>query len=192
MSKQKIVLSVVMIVLTALFVGFSLFSVFAAEEQNVSSEVTVEYTAPSIDAKISATYKVDSGNVNDFVPTALSGTNASIEGKYLIFKSDATKGNVGSLKMNTTGGDFSESVLIVYEFVNTGVKGFKATLTVNPTANENVTVQFSTDGTSYNAVVPQDVPVAAGETVKIYVKATISNEVLSATYVPSHAWTITE
>ena len=191
-SKQKIILSVVMIVLTALFVGFSLFSVFAASEQNVSTDVTVQYTAPSIDAKMCATYSIDGATPNYFTAVAKEGTDASVSGNYLVFKSDATRGNVGSLKVSGEF-NFNSSVEIKYTFINTSSAiDFKASLTVSVGDNINTSLTYTVGDGVYGVVVPSNVEVAAGQTVDIYVKAVPTVSVCGATYCPKFSWTIVE
>lgn len=196
-TNVKVMLAVVMMVLTIVFVGFSVYSVLAGPTQNVTSDFTVNYLAPGIDAKMRATCAIDGGTAKYFEPTAENETNSSVDSKnkYLVFKSDVSEKNVGSLAI-PTGIDtkFNSTILLVFEFVNTSetVK-FKVSLTSTSTLT-NVTMQYSTDGSTYDTTAPSDVEVSTNSnknyTKYFYVKATVTESVLEATFKPAFNWKI--
>jgi len=189
-TKRKVILSVVMIVLTALFVGLSVFSVLAAEKQNVETAITVNYEAPSIDAKVCATYAVDGGSEVYLTPSAGEATGSEVSGNYLIFKSEATTKNAGSLSLSSNV-DFAKSVVLKCTFENISDKlAFKVSLTIANTGNENVTFAYSTNGTTYSSTVPTNQTVAVTSTSSFYIKATPTDVSIPAKFTPIFNWTI--
>ena len=189
-TKRKVILTVVMIVLTALFVGLSVFSVLAAEKQNVETAITVNYNAPSIDAKVCATYAVDGGEEDYLTPSAGVASDSEVSGDYLIFKGESTSKNAGSLSLSGNV-DFTKSVVLKCTFENTSNKlAFKVSLTVSNTGNENVTLLYSKDGTSYDSAAPSNQTIATETTKHFYIKATPSNVSIPAKFTPIFNWKI--
>lgn len=188
-TERKVILSVVMIVLTALFVGLSVFSVLAAEKQNVETAITVNYNAPSIDATVNA-YHTANGGFEPFASFNASGVNTGND--YLSLNNGSINNSAGSLRL-LEDIDFVDSVVIRFGFSNKGTVGFTATLTTqNPTLT-NVTLSYSNDNSTYSTTTSKTITVAAGNTNKVfYVKATVIDPALPAKFTPKFNWKITK
>lgn len=200
-SKRKLLISmlVAMFILMAAVAIVSL--AFAATQQNISTTLSISYTAEDLDGSVSATYQIGTGTAKDLVPTVSNASyNDHISGNSLLFKADDESDSFGSLAIPETEkfSDLSTTndyVLIKYTYSNTGAKTYVAGVTFAPTVDtQNMTISYSRDGSTwktseenYDAIVVKGLTDTLTEStnqyfIKIQIKNTAQNASLSGAF----------
>jgi hypothetical protein len=128
-TKNKLLFSIVSLVLVVLAMGVATFSILSAAQQYIEANISVVYSAENINAKVKGRYSINGG-------TPVSLVNSS-GGEMLIFEPSeqlATKtlSSSGSISLSPT----IKNVFFVYTFIN-----------ANPSGGTSMTVTFA-DGSS--------------------------------------------
>ena len=161
MQNKKLIISLFSLCLVAIVGLLATVIVFAATTQNITSQITISYTATEVAGTLKANYKI--------------GSNEEVSMGQSTFTADTAKaGTLTAKELSLTAAN--PTVIFTYTFTNASDKTAKMTLTDALTTTDNVTIQYcdELDGT-YSAEIPS-VTANKNDSASIYVKMTITDK----------------
>ena len=156
MKNKKLMISLFSLCLVAIVGLLATVIVFAATSQNITSSITISYTADQVSGSLTAKYTIGT-------------TDTTIGTKS--FSADSTAGNLTGASPTLTAA--SREVLFTYTFVNKGANTATLKLT-GSVADSNLTITYSNDNKTFSTTLPS-VDVAGGASGSVYVKMRITD-----------------
>ena len=184
-SKKKLIIAIVCLAIALLGVVGVTAGVLAAQSAAINSNIDVRYTAQEVAVRVSATYQVANGTETDMTD-GNSNTTITIDGTETGNPATGTLSPSGQIDLTKT----NNYVIFKYTIINDGSRALDASLMTLPSAT-NVTVTYSTDGSSYSSTNSGLSNLATNATGVYYVKVQITNIALDASFTGSFQWSLT-
>jgi len=196
-SSKKVLIASLLVGVLLIGAIVGIVAVFAAQIQNVSSDISVTYVVDGVAAKVSATYAT--------VPNEGSVTKLSMTGdagNELTFNSSDAQTeknlNPGEISLTST----TSKVVYEYKFTNIAESAFTVTLTENP-IGDNMNVYYKVSATEIAASAYQNAATFSDTTkvatqavvelnrdIYIYIVAEVKDINKSASYNGTMEWTL--
>jgi len=195
-SKKKIIIAASLLAVLLVGAIVSIVLVLAANQQGVSSNITVSYNVEGVAAKASANYAIVS-NAGSANKTSMKTTSGSEEIVFNVGNSQTTEtiSPQGNIELDVS----NQTVVFEYVFENLAETSFVLELTQRP-VGVNMTEKFLVTGKQLNpskyassitntTLAPQAVTYE-GQKVYVYIMASVTNENLAASYNGGFAWNL--
>lgn len=197
-SKRKLLISM----LVAMFVIVSVVAVvtlvLAATQQNISTTLSINYETKDIDGSVLVQWKKgDNGTFTTLAPTGADSNHIGTNNELIFKATDTSAPGSFSFPEDMELDRENPYLLIKYTYTNTGSRLYVAQLIPNLTAQNNIKIEYSTDGTTYAsteyAVVLQGVEDESSTPISrsYYIKLSVENKSQNAKLEGSFYWDLT-
>lgn len=194
--KTKLIFSLIVMMFVLLSAVVIVAVAFAAQQQSISTDLTISYLAQDLDGSVSATYQIgETGTPQNLIPTSTNTSN--VNGNKLVFNAKDTA-SAGSLEFpNDIELTSQNSCLILkYTFENTGSKHYIATMSFDSELIfTNMNVEYSIDsGNTYSSnrygVVVKGTDTDVATTNSYWIKISITEKQKNASFSGKFNWVL--